>query len=38
VLVRSNLVIGDDDWRLMEASGAAADAARAALIAGEAGP
>jgi hypothetical protein len=38
VLVRSNLVIGDDDWRLMSASGAAADAARAALSAGEAGP
>jgi hypothetical protein len=38
VLVRSNLVISDDDWRLMSASTAAADAARAALSAGEAGP
>jgi hypothetical protein len=31
VLVRTNLVIADDDWRLMTASAAAADAARAAL-------
>ena len=37
-LVRSNLVISDDDWRLMRASSAAAEAARAALLAGEAGP
>jgi hypothetical protein len=36
VLVRSNLVIADDDWRLMRASAAASDAAMAALRAGEA--
>ena len=38
VLVRTNLVIADDDWRLMAASGAAAEAARAALRASETGP
>jgi len=36
VLVRSNLVIADDDWRLLRASAAASDAAVAALRAGEA--
>jgi hypothetical protein len=35
VLVRSNLVIADDDWRLLRASAAASDAAVAALRAGE---
>ena len=35
-LVRSNLVIADDDWRLLRASAAASDAAVAALRAGEA--
>jgi hypothetical protein len=38
LLVRSNLVIADDDWRLRTASAAAAEAARAALRAGESGP
>ena len=38
VLVRTNLVIADDDWRLMAASGAAAEAAHAALRAGGTGP
>jgi hypothetical protein len=38
VLVRTNLVIADDDWRLMTASAAAAEAARAAIRAGETGP
>ncbi|HET6175223.1 MAG TPA: hypothetical protein VFD90_21645 [Gaiellales bacterium] len=38
VLVRSNLIIGDDDWRRTGASAAAAEAARAALRADEPGP
>jgi hypothetical protein len=38
LLVRTNLVIGDDDWRLTTASAAAAEAARAAQRANEAGP
>ena len=38
VLVRSNLVIDDADWRRMTASAAAAEAARAALRAGEPAP